>query len=78
MIFRIINMKYCSSKDINSYIKKLLNQGWSFKCGGKHGRLLPPNRKIAITVSRSPSDRYAFLNFKRDVKHLTGHKDFIY
>lgn len=71
-------MKYCSSKDINDHIKKLLKQGWSFKWGGKHGRLLTPNGKAAITVSSSPSDRCAFLNFKRDVKHLTSHQDLIY
>lgn len=62
-------MKYCSSKDINDHIKKLMKEGWSFKWGGKHGKLLPPSGKIVITVSKSPSDRYAFLNFKRDVRH---------
>ena len=70
-------MKYCSSKDINNHIKTLLKQGWSFKWGGKHGRLLPPNGKLAITVSKSPSDRCAFLNFKRDINHIISHQTLI-
>lgn len=73
MLFRIANMKYCSSKDINNHIKKLLKQGWLFEWGGKHGKLLPPNGRPAITVSKSPSDRCAFLNFKRDVKQMISH-----
>ena len=62
-------MKYCACKDINSLVRTLVRQGWSFGRGGKHGKLRMPSGKYTLTVPTSPSDHRAFLNFKRDVQH---------
>lgn len=62
-------MKYCSCKDINSLVRVLVRQGWSFGWGGKRGKLRMPSGKYTLTVPTSPSDHRAFLNFKRDVQH---------
>jgi hypothetical protein len=63
-------MKYCSCKEINALVKALVQDGWSFCRGGKHGKLLEPSGKFVLTVPSSPSDHRAFLNFKRDVRHV--------
>lgn len=61
-------MKYCAMKEIDSLVKGLVRQGWSFQKGGKHGRLRAPSGRATLTVPATPSDRRAFLNFRRDVR----------
>lgn len=61
-------MKYCATKEIDHFIKNLIKEGWSFRWGGKHGRLSSPNGKTKLSVPCTPSDRRAFLNFTRDVR----------
>lgn len=63
-------MKFSSQKDINKLVRELVRKGWSFQRGGKHGRLSHPSSKKVLTVSGSPSDRYAVKNFTRDVYRL--------
>ena len=63
-------MKYCSSKEIDALVKQLIRQGWSFTRGKKHGRLRPPNGYPALTVPGTPGDCRAFLNFRRDLRHV--------
>ena len=65
-------MKYCTSKDINTVVKHLVNEGWVFRWGIKHGRLTAHSGMPTLTVPGSPSDRRAFLNFRRDVKNSHG------
>lgn len=60
-------MKYSSEKKIDGLVRKLVKAGWLFTRGGKHGRLQPPSGH-ALTVPCSPSDRRAYLNFRRDVR----------
>jgi hypothetical protein len=62
-------MKYCSVKEINTLVKVLIQQGWSFRWGGKHGKLFSPTGKTTLSVPCTPSDHRAFLNFKRDIRH---------
>ncbi|MRR51461.1 MAG: hypothetical protein EG825_11195 [Rhodocyclaceae bacterium] len=62
-------MKYCTAKEIDCLVKQLIRQGWSFQKGRKHGRLSAPTGQPTLTVPCSPSDRRAFLNFRRDVRH---------
>lgn len=64
-----IPMNYCSSKEFDVLIRKLLQVGWSYKHGKKHGKLLPPHGYPTLTVPTSPSDCRAFMNFRRDVRH---------
>lgn len=63
-------MKYCSSKEIDVVVRQLVRQGWSFTRGKKHGRLRPPCGHPVLTVPGTPSDCRAFLNFKRDLRHV--------
>lgn len=62
-------MKYCRNRDINNLVKRLVQDGWTFCWGGKHGKLYRPLGEFAITVPASPSDHRAFLNFKRDLRY---------
>lgn len=64
-----MSTKYSQSKEIHVLVKELVHNGWAFKRGGKHGRLLPPNGQPPLTVPGSPSDRRAILNFQRDIRH---------
>lgn len=65
-------MKYCTSKEINQLVKGLIRHGWQFRWGGKHGRLSSPDGRANLSVPCTPSDRRAFLNFRRDVRHALG------
>lgn len=62
-------MKYCKAKEINVLVTALVGEGWSFRRGGRHGRLKPPQGERTLTVPKSPSDHRAWLNFRRDVRH---------
>ena len=45
---------YSSSKDLRKHIAGLIKEGWTFKKGGKHGKLIAPNgRKMPVPVSPS-------------------------
>lgn len=61
-------MKYCAAKEIDHFIKYLLREGWTFRRGGKHGRLSSPNGKTKLSVPCTPSDKRAFLNFRSEVR----------
>lgn len=61
-------MKYSANKEIHKQVKTLINQGWSFTWGGKHGKLQAPSRGITITVPKSPSCRRAATNFAKDIR----------
>lgn len=62
-------MKYSSCKEIDRLIRSLVKAGWEYRHGRKHGKLLSPSADTPLTVPGSPSDRRAFLNFQRDVRH---------
>jgi predicted RNA binding protein YcfA (HicA-like mRNA interferase family) len=61
-------MKYCSSKEVDQLIRQLVSQGWSFRRGGKHGRLTHPSGRPTLTVAKSPSDGRSLQNFRRDLR----------
>ena len=65
-------MKYCSNKDMNRIIKQLVNLGWGFRSGRKHRQLIHPNGRPKLTVSKSPSDTRALLNFRSDVRRVSA------
>lgn len=66
-------MKYSSNKDIDQVIRQLIRQGWSFRRGGKHGRLTHPDGQQTLTVANSPSDYRSFHNFRRDLRKIASH-----
>ena len=61
---------YSTSKEIHVLVKQLVEQGWAFWRGTKHGRLQMPGSERILSVPCSPSDHRAFLNFRRDVRQL--------
>lgn len=65
-------MKYSSAKEFNELIRQLLQSGWSYTRGKKHGKLKPPAGFPVVTVPISPSDCRAFKNFCRDVRHAVA------
>lgn len=63
-------MRYCSAKEINAIVAELVRDGWSFRKRAGHGKLRPPQGRPTLTVPSSPSDHRAWLNFRRDVRHV--------
>jgi hypothetical protein len=62
--------RYSASKEINALVRQLVRDGWRFQRGGQHGKLYAPNRVAYLSVSSTPSDRRAFLNFRQDVRRV--------
>lgn len=62
-------MQYCSDKDMNQLVKRMVRTGWTFE-HGKHGKLRHPTGIGFITFPRTPSDHRSLLNFLRDVRRL--------
>lgn len=60
---------YSKDKEISKLVKQLIKAGWAFKQGKKHGLIYAP-RGGRIAVPCTPSDRRAYLNFKRNLKRL--------
>lgn len=50
-------MKFSSDKDINRYAKDLVCDGWRFRQGKKHGKLLAPGSRGMVVVPSTPSKR---------------------
>lgn len=67
-------MKYSSSKEIDALVRALIRDGWCFRRGAKHGRLYSPQGWPMLTVPGTPGDRRAFLNFRQDVRRISGSK----
>jgi hypothetical protein len=51
-------MKYCSQKDLDKLIRRLIQDGASYRHGGKHGKLRLASG-IVLTVPNTPGSRYA-------------------
>ncbi len=62
-------MKYCKVPEIEAQVAQLVRSGWHFCRGGKHGKLRTPQGTCTLTVPVTPSDRRAWLNFRRDIRH---------
>ncbi len=65
-------MKYSNNKDIASLVRDLIGDGWQYRNGRRHGRLISPNG-ISMPVPDTPSDRRATQNFRHDVRRLISH-----
>jgi predicted RNA binding protein YcfA (HicA-like mRNA interferase family) len=64
-------MKYSKDRAIAAFVNLLLRQGWTYRMGGRHGKLTSPTgRRIAVPCT--PSDHRTFQNFKRDIRKLAG------
>lgn len=65
-------MKYSTDKDTNRFVRKLLREGWSFRRGGKHGKLAAPAKKGFLTIPSSPSDVRTLRNLQSDAQRLVS------
>lgn len=64
-----ITMRYSNNKEVAAAVRELVNRGWQYMRGKKHGKIIAPNgRKLA--VPGTPSDWRASMNFQRDVRRL--------
>ena len=60
---------YRKDKNIADHIRELIRMGWTFRMGGRHGKLISPDGR-RIPVPCTPSDYRSFDNFKRDIRKL--------
>lgn len=63
--------RYSTSNEIDTEVRPLLALGWTYRRGAKHGRVISPDGRAAVTVPGTPSDRRSSLNFVRDLKRAT-------
>lgn len=61
-------MRYSGCKEIDSLVRSLVRSGWTFRRGGKHGRVRSPDGKASVTVPSTPSDWRSSRNFVRDLR----------
>lgn len=62
---------YSSSKDLRKHIAGLIKEGWTFKKGGKHGKLIAPNgRKMPVPVS--PSSASTLVNQVHQARRIAA------
>jgi predicted RNA binding protein YcfA (HicA-like mRNA interferase family) len=59
---------YSRCAEIDGIVRRLLRSGWTFRRGGKHGRVTSPDGRAFVTVPTTPGDRRTPLNFMRDVR----------
>lgn len=62
-------MKYCKDKDIDRMVHREIKEGAQFQPGRKHGKLLLANGGLLV-ISKSPSDRRAYLNARTCLRAL--------
>lgn len=63
-------MKYSSDKDVNSFTRRLVMDGWRFKRGKKHGKLLAPCGRGMVVISSTPSKRGELQELMSNVKRI--------
>lgn len=62
-------MQYSNNKEVAALVRALVDSGWRYMNGKKHGKIISPNgRKLA--VPGTPSDWRASMNFQRGVRRL--------
>ena len=66
-------MKYSSDKDVNKFARNLVRQGWAFKRGKKHGKLVAPDRRGVVVIPTSPSSNRAVQEMAWAAKKVANH-----
>ncbi|RTR28946.1 hypothetical protein EKG39_18390 [Shewanella atlantica] len=62
--------RFSKDKDINSFIRQLIKSDkWYCLRGKKHNSVFSPKGK-RVTVPSTPSDRRAYINFKKDIERV--------
>lgn len=60
--------KYCSNKDIDQLIRKLVKAGCHVNKRTKHNELWSPNKDKRIIFSRTPEDWRAYVKIKCELR----------
>jgi hypothetical protein len=60
--------RYSTDSYINDIVKQLVKEGWRYKQGGKHGKVIAPQRAAILIVPTSPSDWRASHQFRADLR----------
>lgn len=61
-------MKYSAMKELHLEVKRLVQLGWIYIPGRKHGKLKHPSGRSMVVFARTPSDWRSVANFRRDVR----------
>ncbi len=64
-------MYYSKNKDIAKIVRTHVRNGWYFRRGKKHGKLVAPGGRYVIVPS-TPSDGRAVYNFLGDLRRCHG------
>ena len=60
--------KYSTDSGINDIVKQLVKDGWCYKRGAKHGKVIAPQGAAILTVPTTPSDWRASRQFRADLR----------
>lgn len=63
-------MRFSSDKDVNRLVCQLVREGWLYRRGRKHGKLISPEATGSLTIPGSPSDHRTIHNMRRDVRRI--------
>ena len=63
-------MRYSGCREIDRLVRSLVRSGWTFRRGGKHGRVKSPDGMTSVTVPSTPSDWRSSRNFERDLRRI--------
>ena len=64
-----LTMRYSNNKAVAALVRALVNKGWRYMNGKKHGKIIAPNGR-RLAVPGTPSDWRASMNFQRDVRRV--------
>lgn len=68
-----LNMRYSNDKTVSALVRTLVRSGWQYVNGKTHGKLVAPNGR-RLAVPGTPSDWWASLNFRRDIRRIAATK----
>ena len=66
--------RYTSDKDTNKEINKMLKEGWEYKGGKKHKKLIAPNGN-RIVIAGTPSTTASLNTLKRKSEAAMSQKE---
>ena len=64
--------RYSSCREINALVQRYVRQDWTYRRGGKHGKLSPPGCGRFVTIPGTPGDFRSIRNLERDIRHLAA------
>ncbi len=61
---------YSHNPDIEREVRMLVDLGWVFLRGGKHGKLRTPCGQKNVIVPCTPGDHRSYKNFRGDIRRV--------